>query len=214
MKNWFRGLLLALSLSPLACGAQATGNYTEGKEFKKVREVQTPADAKRVLVEEFFWYGCPHCFAMDPAIEAWKAKKGADVDFVRVPATLGRPDGELHQKAFYIAEALGVGDKMHKALFSAIHEKNQPMHTADQVKALFQKEAGISPEDFDKNTSSFMVDSRVRRSSQLAIAYGITSVPTLIIGGKYVTSAAMAGSPDKAMQVTDFLIEKIKKERK
>ena len=214
MKNWFRGLLLALSLSPLVCGAQATASFTDGKEFKKVREVQTPADAKRVLVEEFFWYGCPHCYALDPSIEAWKAKKAADVDFVRVPATLGRPDGELHQKAFYIAEALGVGEKIHKPLFTAIHDRHQPMATADQIKALFQKEAGVAPADFDKNTSSFMVDSRIRRSQQLAIAYGITSVPTIVVGGKYVTSPALAGGTEKAMQVTDFLIDKVKKERK
>lgn len=214
MKNWFRGLLLALSLSPLACGAQATANYTEGKEFKKVREVQTPADAKKVTVEEFFWYGCPHCFHLDPVIDSWKAKKSADADFQRVPATLGRPDGELHMRAFYIAEALGVGEKIHRPLFAAIHEKHQPMNTPDAIKVLFEREAGVKPADFDKNTSSFMVDSRMRRAQQLAIAYGITSVPTLVVGGKYITSATQAGSPEKALQVVDFLIEKIKKERK
>lgn len=214
MKNWLRGLFLALSLSPLACSAQATGNYTEGKEYKKVREVVAPADLKKVTVEEFFWYGCPHCFHADPIIEAWKAKKAVDVDFQRVPNTLGSPVGELHMRAFYIAEALGVGEKIHKPLFAAIHERHQPMNTPDQVKALFEKEAGVSPADFDKNTSSFMVDSRMRRAQQLAMSYGITSVPTLVVGGKYTTSATMAGSPEKAMQVVDFLVEKIKKERK
>jgi len=217
MRNWnqlFRGLLLALSLSPLACGAQALNNYSEGKEFKKVREAIAPADAKRVTVEEFFWYGCPHCFHFDPTIEAWKAKKPADVDFSRVPATLGRPDGELHQKAFYIAESLNVSDKIHKALFAAIHEKHQPMNTQDQLRAMFEREAGVKPADFDRSTSSFLVDSRIRRAQKLAISYGITSVPLVIVGGKYVTSATMAGTPEKAMQVVDFLIEKVKKERK
>ncbi len=214
MKNWLRGLFLALSLTPLACSAQATGNYTEGKEYKKVREVVAPADLKKVTVEEFFWYGCPHCFHADPIIEAWKVKKPVEVDFQRVPNTLGSPVGELHMRAFYIAEALGVSDKIHKPLFAAIHERHQPMNTPDQVKALFEKEAGVSPADFDKNTSSFMVDSRMRRAQQLAMSYGITSVPTLVVGGKYTTSATMAGSPEKAMQVVDFLVEKIKKERK
>lgn len=213
MKNWVRGLLLALSLSPLACSAQAT-SYTEGKEFKKVREVVAPADAKRVTVEEFFWYGCPHCYASEGAIEAWKAKKNADVDFAQIPATLGRPDGELHQKAFYIAESLGVSAKIHRPLFSAIHDKHQPMSSVDAVRALFEREAGVKPDDFTRSTSSFMVDSRARRAQQLAISYGITSVPTLVVGGKYQTSASMAGSPEKAMQVVDFLVEKIKKERK
>lgn len=214
MKNWFKGLLLALSLSPLACGAQATATYTEGKEYKKVREVQTAADPKKVTVEEFFWYGCIHCYALDPVLDSWKAKKPADVDFVRVPATLGRPDGELHLRAYYIAEALNVVEKIHRPLFDAIHEKRQPMATPDALKALFERAAGVKPADFDKNTSSFMVDSRMRRAQQLAIAYGITSVPTLIVGGKYITSASQAGSPEKALQVVDFLVEKVKKERK
>ena len=214
MKNLFRALLLVMSLSPLACNAQATANYSEGKEYKKVREVIAPADAKKVTVEEFFWYGCPHCFHSDPAFDAWKAKKSADADFQRVPNTLGSPTGELHMRAFYIADSLGVGEKIHKALFSAIHEKHQQMNSPDQLKVLFEQAAGVKPADFDKATSSFMVDSRMRRAQQLAMTYGITSVPTVVVGGKYITSASMAGSPEKAMVVVDFLVEKIKKERK
>ncbi len=214
MKNWFRGLMLALALTPLACSAQATGNYTEGKEFKKVKTTVAPADPKRVTVEEFFWYGCPHCFHLDPIIESWKSKKGPDVDFQRVPNTLGSPTGELHMRAFYIAEALKVSDKVHAPLFNAIHVLRQPMNTVDSIKGLFQKEAGVNPADYDKNTSSFLVDSRMRRAQQLAMSYSITSVPTIVVGGTYATSAVQAGSPEKALQVVDFLIEKIKKERK
>ncbi len=214
MKTWFRGLLVAITLSPLACSAQATNNYVEGKDYKKVREVVAPADLKKVTVEEFFWYGCPHCFHAEPTMAAWNAKKSADVDFQRVPNTLGRPDGELHMKAFYIAEALGVSDKIHKPMFEAIHEKNLPMNTPAQIAALFEKEAGVKPADFAKATSSFMVDSRMRRANQLAMTYGITSVPTLVVGGKYTTSAMEAGSSEKAMEVVDFLVQKIRKERK
>lgn len=214
MNNWFRGLLLALSLTPLACSAQATATYTEGKEYKKVREAVAPADLKKVTVEEFFWYGCQHCFHADPTIEAWKAKKSADADFQRVPNTLGSAAGELHMRAFYMAEALGVGEKLHRALFAAIHEKRQLTNTPEQMRAFFEREIGVTPADYDKNTSSFMVDSRMRRAQQLAMSYGITSVPTLVVGGKYTTSPSMAGNPEKAMQVVDFLVEKIKKERK
>jgi len=214
MTKLFRGLLLALALTPLACSAKGAGDYSEGKEYKKVREVVAPADLKKVTVEEFFWYGCPHCYHSDSTIEAWNAKKPADVDFQRVPNTLGSPVGELHMRAFYIAEALGVSDKIHQPMFAAIHEKHQPLNTPDAVRALFSSAAGVKPEDFDRTTSSFVVDSRMRRAQQLAMSYGITSVPTLVVGGKYTTSATMAGTPEKAMAVVDFLIEKIKKERK
>jgi thiol:disulfide interchange protein DsbA len=214
MKHWMRGLLVALALSPLACSAEAPANFSEGKEYAKVREAVPAADSKKVTVEEFFWYGCPHCYHADPAIESWKAKKAADVDFQRVPNTLGNPVGELHMRAFYIAEALGVSDKIHKPFFDAIHEKHLQLNTLESVKSFFVAEAGIKPDDFDKATSSFLVDSRMRRAQQLSMSYGITSVPTLVVGGKYTTSATMAGSPEKAMVVVDFLVDKIRKERK
>lgn len=214
MKTLFRGLLLALALSPLACGAQATGSYTEGKEYKQVKEIVKPADPSKVTVEEFFWYGCIHCFHADPTIEAWKAKKPSGVDFKRVPHTLGSPVGELHARAFYAAEVLNVSDKIHQPLFDAIHNKRQPMSTPDALRALFESAAGVKPAAFDSAMASFVVDSQLRRAQQLTMSYVVTSVPTLVVGGKYTTNVTLAGSPEKAMQVVDFLVEKVKKERK
>lgn len=218
MKSMFRPLLAPLlliaSLLPLACSAAPAPSYTEGKQYAKVKEAIPPADRKKITVEEFFWYGCPHCFHADPVIETWKAKKAADVDFQRIPNTLGRPDGDLHARAFYIAESLGVNDKIHKPLFELINVKRQPMNTPDSIRALFASAAGVSSADFDRATSSFMVDSRMRRAETLARTYQITSVPALVVGGKYTTSPAMAGDPAKAMAVVDFLIDKLRKERK
>ena len=215
MKSWFRPLLLALSLIPLACSAQPLATaYVEGKQFVKVRQAIPPADAKKVTVEEFFWYGCSHCFSADPAIEAWKPKKAADVVFERIPNTLGRDDGEVHARALYIADALGVLDKTHGPMFEAIHIKRMPLATMAAVRSLYATVAGVKPEDFDRATSSFMVDSRMRRADSLAKTYFITSVPTIVVGGKYSTNLTMAGGPDKLMAVVDFLVEKIRKERK
>lgn len=213
MNSWFRRLFLAVSLLPLACGAQPLA-YQEGKQYAKVKQAAAPADAKRVGVEEFFWYGCPHCFAADPSVEAWKAKKPEYVDFQRIPATLGRADGEVHARAFYIAESLNVLDKTHPALFSAIHVRKQPMASLADLRKLYGDAAGVKPDDFDKATSSFMVDSRLRRADQLMKTYQLTSVPTLVVGGKYVTNATMAGGMDKMMSVVSFLVEKVRQERK
>lgn len=215
MNRWLRRCFLAIALLPLACSAQtASAPYQEGKQYARVKQSIAPADAKRVTVEEFFWYGCPHCFAADPAVDAWKAKKPDYVDFQRVPNTLGRPEGEVHARAFYIAETLGVLDKTHTPLFAAIHQRHLPMARLEDIRKLYGDVAGVKPDDFDRATSSFMVDSRLRRADQLARTYQLTSVPTIVVGGQYVTNATMGGGTDKMMAVVSFLVEKVRKERK
>lgn len=202
-----------LALTAFACSAQDAAPYADGKEYKKVREVQAAADPKRVLVEEFFWYGCPHCYALDPLIGAWAKARPADVDFNRVPNTLGRPEGALHAKALYTAEALNILDKMHPALFEAIHKQNQLLNTEGQIAAVFNRTTGLMPDVFGSTFKGFAVDARFRKSEQLSKGYGITSVPVVVVGGKYYTSASMAGSNDAMLKVVDFLISKVRKER-
>lgn len=201
------GLLVAVAL--FAGTASAAEPYELGKEYKEVRQVIAPANAKRITVEEFFWYGCPHCFHLEPEVAAWLPKKPADVDFTRVPNTLGRPEGEVHSRAFYIAQTLGIGDKVHRPLFDAIHVQHYPMSSLDSIRALFVEVAGIKPADFDGVASSFVVDSGMRRAEQASQTYGITGVPAIVIGGKYTVSAQQ-----DTFKVVDYVIEKVRKERK
>ncbi|SFF24592.1 thiol:disulfide interchange protein DsbA [Fontimonas thermophila] len=215
MRCVLRGLFAtAFSLLAFACSAgDSQGTFTEGKDYKRVREVQAPADPKRIEVNEFFWYGCPHCYAFDPAIEAWAKTRPGDVDFVRVPTTLGRPEGRLHAKAFYTAEILNALDAMHPALFDTLHKQHQPLNGEAQIQALFNRTTGVLPDVFSATFNGFAVDARVRKAEQLAMSYGITSVPTLVVGGTYVTSPAMAHGFTEATRVLDFLIDKVRKER-
>jgi thiol:disulfide interchange protein DsbA len=203
-------VLAVLSSVSVGCwAADGAASYELGKEYKEVREVQKPADPKRITIEEFFWYGCPHCFHLDPELTAWVAKKPADVDFSRIPNTLGRPEGEVHARAFYIAQALGIGEKIHKPLFDAIHVQHYPMSSLESIRALFVEVSGIKPADFDNVSSSLVVDSNLNRAEVAARTYGITSVPQMVIGGKYVV-----GAQQDTFKVVDFVIDKIRKERK
>ena len=209
-----RATIALLALLPLACSAADDPAFKEGTQYKQVLNPQEPADPKKVEVTEVFWYGCPHCYAFDPVIEGWRAKAPGYVSFDRLPSSLGRADGEVHARAFYIAEALGVGDKIHKPLFDAIHVDHKPMSTLEALRDLFGSVASVKPTDFDQASSSFMVDSRVRRSESLLRAYGVTSVPTMIVDGRYMTSGSMAGGNDKVVDVLNFLVERQRKERK
>ncbi|MBV8062806.1 MAG: thiol:disulfide interchange protein DsbA/DsbL [Nevskia sp.] len=203
------GLFALLSLVAVACHAADSSPYVEGKNYRAVATPQKPDDSKRIKVEEFFWYGCPHCYHLEPELEAWQKSKPADVDFERVPNTLGRPIGELHERAFYIAQALGILDKTHRPLFDAIHGQGFPMSTLESIRDLYVEKAGIKPADFDGIASSFVVESNMRRADELAVTYGITGTPTFVVGGKYLVDAQ-----NDVMKVLDFVIAKVRKERK
>jgi thiol:disulfide interchange protein DsbA len=125
-----------------------------------------------------------------------------------------KPVWELHARAYYTAEALGVLDKIHQPLFDAIHKDKQRMDSPVALKNLFKK-YGVSAEDFDKAFTSFVVMSKLQRARTLSSNYQITGVPSLIINGKYVTSGPMASinNPSKhehenMLKVLDYLIKK------
>lgn len=204
------GLLFGfLSLFAVACSSSANSSYTLGKNYREVPDAQTPDNPKRISVEEFFWYGCPHCYHLEPEINQWIAHKPADVDFVRVPDTLGRPIGELHERAFYIAKALGILDKTHEPLFDAIHKQGLPMSSLESIRDLYVQIAGIKPEDFDGIAHSFVVDGDMRRADNLAVSYAVTGTPTVVVGGKYAIDAQ-----EDMLKVVDFVVDKVRKERK
>jgi thiol:disulfide interchange protein DsbA len=204
------GLFAVLSVFAVAChAADPAAAYVEGKNYRAAATPQKPDDPKRITVEEFFWYGCPHCYHLEPEIEAWLKTKPADVDFVRVPNTLGRPIGEIHERAFYIAQALGILDKTHRPLFDAIHAQNFPMSSLDSIRDLYVEKAGIKPADFDGLARSFVVESNMRRADDEAVTYGITGTPTFVVGGKYVVDAQ-----NDSLKVVDFVVAKVRKERK
>lgn len=205
---------IGLSLLAFACSAAPDSTrFQEGKQYKKVREIQKPLDARRIEVAEFFWYGCSHCFAFDPVLKVWEKTKPADVDFVQLPHSLGQPRGVLHAKAFYAAQSLNVGAKVHAPMFEAIHNQGNLLSTEAQLATLFQQVAGVAPDVFAGTLASFVVDAQVRKTELLGKTYGVTSVPTVIVGGKYMTGPAMTGTQDEAIATINFLIDKVRKER-
>ena len=199
-----RWLLLLLWL-PLA--AAASTDYQEGVHYQRLENpVPTSTTGGKVEVVEVFWYGCPHCFRLEPDIEQWLQNKPENVEFVRVPAALGR-GWEIHARAFHAAEILGVLDKIHKPLFDAIHEQGRRLNTPEAL-ADFFAEHGVDKEQFMKVFNSFELDTQFRRSQQLVRQYAITGVPALIVDGKYLVTARMAGSEEGMLEVVNYLVRK------
>lgn len=197
-------LLVLMLFAPLAFGA-----WKEGVNYEKLAAPQPTDNADKIEVRELFWYACPHCYRLEPALHEWLKDKPADVEFVRMPAILG-PNWELLARAYYTAEILGVLDKVHEPIFERLHKERKRIRTPEDVRAIFVKQ-GISANDFDKAFKSFAVVMKTNRSKRVREMYGITGVPTLIINGKYRTNATMAGGNKQMFEVIDYLVEQERK---
>jgi thiol:disulfide interchange protein DsbA len=197
--------LLAVLFSLPTLTAVAAGDYMEGAEYLRLVKPQPTAAADKVEVVELFWYGCPHCFYLEPHLDKWLENKPDDVEFVRLPAVLGK-SWELLGKAYFTAELLGVVDKIHQPLFEAIHVKNQKFRDVAALEDFFVSH-GVAGKDFKNTFHSFAVAVKINNAKLMTRRYAISGVPTLIVNGKFSTGASIAGSNEDVIKVLDFLIK-------
>jgi len=198
--------LLVMLFLPLFGHAE----FLEDVEYKRLNP-QPVETGSKIEVREFFWYGCPHCFSMEPSIEKWRKSIPKNAQFVRTPAVFNE-QWAVHARAYYAFETLGITAKIHKDLFYALHAEKRPLNNADSL-AAFVAEKGGDRQAFLDAYNAFGMPAMLDRALQAARAYNIDSVPTLIVDGKYMTNANIAGGFDRAMQVVDFLIKKAATER-
>lgn len=197
-----------LATSAQAAEGKGAAEFVAGKHYAVLEEPRSTGAAKdEVEVIEFFWYGCPHCFAVEEHVQQWLAGKPDDVRFLRVPATLSR-GWILLARAYYAAEQLGITEQMHKALFETIHRQRNMLRTPDDVAAVFENVAGVSADDFRQAFQSFGTGMKLKEADALARSYPLTGVPSFVIDGKYVTTAGMAGSYEKLIEVVKMLSER------
>ena len=192
----------------VAGAARAQGAPVEGQQYTRLQTavpLALPSPQKKIEVVEFFWYGCPHCFALEPVIEPWSKKVAPDVYFHQMPfAMIGQPE---HQKLFYALEELGQREALHRKVFEAIHVHNKRLNNEADITA-FVVANGVDGAKFNAAFKSFSVDSKLRNGRKMAEAYKVDSVPMLGIQGRYTTSAAMTGTHERSLTVVDFLIQR------
>jgi thiol:disulfide interchange protein DsbA len=193
--------------------ASAADNFKENVHYELVLPPQpTTAPKGKVEVVEMFWYGCPHCNALEPYVNRWLKHKPAYIDFVRIPAVF-QPSWAFHARAYYTAQILGVLDKTHSAMFEAIHQQRRRLNTEKELMDFFA-EHGVKNEDFKRVFHSFAVEAKVRRARDLSQRYGIDGVPSFIVNGKYRTGAKLAGGQSNIFKVVDYLAAKEAKQAK
>jgi len=201
----------ALAGVPSLSSAQAF-KPREGKDYIVLdKRVPVETAAGKVEVIEFFWYSFPHCNAFEPAFDAWVKAAPKDVSVRRVPVAF-RDDFAPQQRLFYTLEAMNKLDELHRKVFQAVHVERQALNRDETILAWAEKQ-GLDKAKFAEVYKSFGVASKLRRAVQLQEAFKVEGVPSLGIAGRFYTDGSLAGSMERALQVTDYLIAEARKGR-
>lgn len=214
-------VVLGLSLFALIAGA-SPASPVNGTDYRTLDKPQQTDSGKKIEVTEFFWYACPHCNALDPALADWVKKQGDAIAFKRVPVAF-RETMVPQQKLYYALEAMGKTEDLHKKIFHAIHSERQSLDS-DGAIADFVAKQGVDKKKFVDVYNSFGVVTKVRRASQLQEAYKVDGVPLIAVDGRLMTSPSIVGASignqseealqTATLQVMSALVAKAAKEHK
>ena len=185
--------------------------YREGAHYTRMVPTQpTVGGADKIEVATIFMYSCPHCFDMEPYVNRWAEDLDPGVRYLRIPAMFNRL-AALHAQIYYTHEVLARNGKLaepdafHMAVFTEFHRRGNRLTSQGAIQKLFER-FGVSPDDFEKTWGSFEVNQKLRVAADLTRRYNISAVPTVVVNGKYRTSASEIGSYDGLMEALDELI--------
>lgn len=194
-------LALLAATSPLAARAA-----TEGREYTRLQQPVPVAVPGKVEVMEFFGYWCPHCAAFEPTLEAWVRALPADVQFRRIPVVF-QGWHEAYQRLYFALEVMGLIGTVHAKVFPAVHVQKLRLERDADLKKL-AADNGIDPAKLAETMKSFSVATRCNQANQAAAAWRIDGVPTLGVGGRFLTSVSQSGGHPQTLAVLDALIRK------
>lgn len=183
----------------------------EGRHYKVIDDGPFAAEpGQAITVFEFFSYGCPACYNLEPTIKAWLADQGETIFFKKVPVVFHKGWLPL-ARAYYTAEALGLNDQVDPAMFKALHEENQSLYDEKSIAKIFVAN-GVKQNDFENAfLYSPLLDIQLQQGESLSREYHVVAVPTIVIGGKYKTDVGMVGgNTTKFLEILNYLIEKTK----
>jgi thiol:disulfide interchange protein DsbA len=185
--------------------------WTAGVQYQVLAPAQpTDVSAGKVEVVEMFWYGCPHCYALDPYLESWRKNKPAYIEFERIPVAWSEVH-RAHARLFYTLQALGKLDALHAKVFDEIQQHGNELFVPGDDKETLQRQLqfavqnGISQADFLNAYNSSGVQANVQKAYDLGRRYRIDGVPTIVIDGKYESDVGMAGGQSNLIQLINDL---------
>jgi len=185
----------------------ANPTYAENDSQKYVQISNSPqTEHDKIVIYEFFWYGCPHCFNIEPTIVKIESNLNQDTVLIKLPLAL-KESWVNHAKAFFSMQQMNIDNNLHSKIFEEIHINGNRLDTKSALVDFIDSE-GFDGSSFSKNFDSFGTEIRIKKANKLARQYQITSVPTIIINGKYLTSGSFVSSYEELYDVVNFLVEK------
>jgi thiol:disulfide interchange protein DsbA len=213
-------LTLTLAYLPMAHAATA---WIEGKNYALINPPRpTKLPPGKVEVTEVFSYGCPACNAFIPTMHKLKQALPANAVLTYLPASFNpSEDWPMFQQAYFTAQALGVAEATHDAMFNAVWATGElsiidpstqriksPLPTIEDAARFYQKKAGVPVANFLSTAKSFGVDMKIRAAEQTIAAYGVDRTPTLVVNGKYRVTTESSGGPDQMVELIQWLVAK------
>lgn len=189
--------------------------FQPGQHYRVLSNpVTTDAKPEKVEVVSIFWYGCPHCYALEPKIEQWQQTLPADVEFIRTPGFFGPNLWQTHARLYYTVRNLGLEEKVHAGIFSEIQNRRNQLQDSEQMAEFLNRKFGVEPEAFNKAFKGFGVNNQLQKAFSKLKGYELSGVPAIVIDGRYVVEPGLAGSLGNMPVIADYLIRKVKQDRK
>jgi protein dithiol oxidoreductase (disulfide-forming) len=205
MKKLLASLLAACAMAALPAAAQPKYSYSELKPA-----LQVESDGK-IEVLEFFWYGCIHCYNLEPMVEKWEKTLPKDVQFRRVPAVFN-DRWAIDASIFYALEAMGLIEKLHRPLFDAIHKDRLRTDVQKDFMEWLQKQ-GVDTKKFTETMKSFGVQSKMRRAAQMTALYKIDGTPAMAVHGRYTVSTDQGKTQNGIFETVNYLTDTVRKQK-
>ncbi|MDD9806723.1 MAG: thiol:disulfide interchange protein DsbA/DsbL [Gammaproteobacteria bacterium] len=189
-------------LFALAAPAAFAQDFIEGQHYQRLEQPQPTETGDKVEVREFFWYGCPHCYVLEPYLDNWQVPDSAE--FIRTPATFNEL-WATHARVYYVLQEMKKLDELHAVFFDALHKRKLRLTDAASIARFFEGH-GIAADKFQSAWRSFLVDTKVGKADKAVRAYGLKSVPSFVVNGKYLVSPSTVTSYAQFIEVLDYLI--------
>lgn len=212
MKAWMR-CALALTVGLLLSVGSASAALVAGRDYVVLAKPMPVKSGNKIEVIEVFWYGCPHCYRLDPLLNQWIGKLPADVSFRRVPAAFANnPSWSPLARLYYALEDTGEL-RLHPEVFDAVHRDHINLNNPNLLREWLASKT-MSGARIAQSMNSPKVNANLANSIKYVADAKIDGVPTIVIDGKYATGAEKLGEGEALINAVNELIAKARAERK